>query len=172
MVDSLQTAAELTDEDILALYRGGKCSSCGRVKPGAQAFCAICTGGLTLWARNYLSRGPDNAQFLASFRSAARHLALTAEMRREQYLRRRGWPYKVHAELDAAGYRFSSHAQCASPRCLAPITWYITPGGRYLAVNQLPDCQPHSETCRDPEFWCRRQERRAVKTSAKRRKRA
>ena len=157
--------APMTDAEVAASIAGEVCAACGGPKRAGLPFCATDYNALPMPARWSLGKGEACPGFATTFRSWLRHLQLHPVRQRLLPARSGMLPYRTTDELEAAGYRFSGHAQCGAVRCLQPVVWYLTPDRRKVALDPKT-LQPHRTVCRDPEWW----ERRKLKTSARRRR--
>lgn len=167
---------ELTREEALAAFDGDACIACGGAKRPRYAFCKADWLLLTWQLRADASRGADHPGFVDGVRRALQHLVWVKGGDGRQRARfaegadgRVRWRYTSEAELEAAGYRFIQHARCAAPLCGARVIWFWTPNQKRMAVD-AETVQPHAAGCKDPEWLKFRQERRVLRTSARRRR--
>lgn len=77
--------------------------------------------------------------------------ALAAEKKRKEP-RTAGWFPRNSTELKFRGYTKSGNAHCRE--CVAPIEWWITPTGKRIPINAMPElltpAVPHWSTCTNP----------------------
>lgn len=162
-----QGLVQLTKIEVMTAFVSRECPACGGAKRAGETFCRTDYLALPLHLRNWLARGPRDPYFPANYNRALNHLRLQPKRMVRVLANGARWRYDSHESLVAAGYRLIEYAHCAVPRCYQHIAWYWTPARKRIAIN-IPSYTPHVETCRDPEYFARR---RALRTSAKRRKR-
>lgn len=170
----------VTREQAVALLASERCV-CGAAKRRGDAFCVTDWLALPLYLRTWLAKGADSEYFAENYRRAWQHLVDLGGRRRE-HIGAIGdgaptrWRYNSESELEAAGYRLAGSGapeRCAAPGCNQPIRWYLTPHKKRLAINfAQDDVRPHFMTCADPSYFKFRSERRRLRTSARRRRRA
>lgn len=162
-----RTLVQLSKAEVMAAFASRECPACAAKKQAGETFCRTDYLALPLHLRNWLARGPADAYFPLNYNRALNHLRLQPTRVVRVLASGARWRYDSHESLVAAGYRLIEYARCAVPRCYQHIAWYWTPARKRIAIN-IPSYTPHTETCRDPEYFARR---RALRTSAKRRRR-
>lgn len=163
---------ELSVADAMRAWHSRSCPACTGYKLSGNPFCRTDFMALPLFMRGFAQRGPDDSHFVEYYRRAMQHLK-DFPTRRVQVLSRGGlWPYTTFDELDNAGYRLIEHTRCQARSCAVRISLYRAPNGHRIAIN-YDKPTPHSDTCKDPEYFARvRAARQEVRASAKRKRRA
>lgn len=163
---------QLSKLELMAAFASRRCPACGAPKRAGEAFCTTDYLALPLHLRSWLRRGPADPYFTGNYNRALNHLRL--QPHREVRVLSSGvcWRHNSHESLLESGYRLIEYSRCGSPHCCQRIAWYWTPDRKRMAIN-FPAYTPHSDTCKDPGWFERMRERRkALRTSARRKRRA
>ena len=68
------------------------------------------------------------------------------------------WPHDNLEKLREAGYSFQEASKCAAPSCDTIVHWFITPKGKWMPMETLPDgrMETHFARCVEARKFSRK----------------